>query len=319
MNMNKALILAGFCGAIVMFASGFGALRANVTPPDTLHSTLETIDIATKTRTVVYTAAQHFEAPNWTRDGANFLFNMEGRIYRLPVTGGTPVALETGFANKINNDHGIAPDSKFLAISDGSQGDGKSLVYLVPFEGGAPRRITQNSPSYWHGWSPDGKTLAFVGQRNGDFDIYTIPAAGGDETRLTTAPGLDDGPEYTPDGKYIYFNSVRSGLMQIWRMRPDGSEQERITHDDFNNWFPHFSPDGQWMVMLSYDKSVDGHPANKDVSLRLMSMKDGKITVLTTLFGGQGTINVPSWAPDSKRLAFVSYKLVPAAADGAGK
>lgn len=316
MNMNKALFLAGLFCSIVIVASGFGALHASAytnaaSAEGTLHSTLETIDIATKARTAVYTAAQHFEAPNWTHDGANFLFNMEGRIYKLPATGGAPVALDTGFAIACNNDHGIAPDSKFIAISDGSQGDKQSVVYLVPFEGGAPRRITQNSPSYWHGWSPDGKTLAFVGQRNGDFDIYSIPAAGGDETRLTTAKGLDDGPEYTPDGRYIYFNSVRTGLMQIWRMRPDGSEQERITHDDFNNWFPHFSPDGQWMVMLSYDKTVEGHPPNKDVSLRLMSMKDGKISVLATLFGGQGTINVPSWAPDSKRLAFVSYKLVP--------
>ncbi len=194
-------------------------------------------------------------------------------------------------------------------------------MYLVPIGGGTSRRITQNSPSYWHGWSPDGKTLAFVGQRNGDFDIYTLPADGGsasagadsriEETRLTTAKGLDDGPEYSPDGKYIYFNSERGGHMQIWRMRPDGSEQEQVFSDDYNNWFPHISPDGQWMVFLTYDKSVTGHPENKDVMLRLMSLSDKKIGILATLFGGQGTINVPSWSPDSKQVAFVSYQLVP--------
>ena len=176
------------------------------------------------------------------------------------------------FANRCNNDHGISPDGTQLAISDNSQGDHESLVYIVPIGGGTPRRITQKSPSYWHGWSPDGKTLAFVGQRNGEFDIYTIPAAGGEETRLTTAKGLDDGPEYSPDGKYIYFNSERTGHMQIWRMKPDGSEQEQVFSDDLNNWFPHISPDGQWMVFLTYGADVTGHPENKDVMLRLMSL-----------------------------------------------
>ena len=185
-----------------------------------------------------------------------------------------------------------------------------SLVYVVPITGGTPKRLTQNAPSYWHGWSPDGKTLAFVGQRNGDFDIYTIPVADGDETRLTTAKGLDDGPEYSPDGQYIYFNSERTGHMQIWRMKADGSEQEQVFSDDYNNWFPHVSPDGKWMVFLTYEKDVTGHPENKDVMLRLMNMDDKKITVLAKLFGGQGTINVPSWSPDSKSVAFVSYRFI---------
>jgi len=305
MHKNGNSAVATLC---VLMMSCFSWARSSP-PTATLFSKLETIDIESKVRTVVYGAPEHFEAPNWTRDGAFFLFNQNGRIYRLPVSGGKPEVIDTGFAIRCNNDHGISPDSKFLAISDQSQGDHNSVVYTVPFGGGAPHRITQNSPSYWHGWSPDGSTLAFVGERNGDFDIYSIPAAGGAESRLTTAKGLDDGPEYSPDGGYIYFNSVRTGIMQIWRMRPDGSEQEQITHDDFNDWFPHISPDGKWMVILSYDKSVTGHPPNKDVTLRLMSLEDGKISVLARLFGGQGTINVPSWSPDSKRLAFVSYEL----------
>jgi len=283
-------------------------------PPSTttarLFSTLETVTIASTDRRVVYVASGRFEAPNWTRD-AMFLFNRNGRIERLPVTGGSPEVIDTGFATRCNNDHGISPDGKWLAISDQSQENHQSLVYIVPISGGAPRRITQKSPSYWHGWSPDGKTLAFVGQRDGEFDIYTIPAAGGDETRLTTAKGLDDGPEYSPDGRYIYFNSERTGHMQIWRMRADGSEQEQITHDELNNWFPHVSPDSQWMVFLTYDRSVTGHPENQDVMLRLMSLSDKKVNVLAKLFGGQGTINVPSWSPDSKQLAFVSYQLLP--------
>jgi TolB protein len=283
---------------------------ASAAPP-VLYSTLETVTIASTDRRVVYTAASHFEAPNWSHDGTYFLFNREGHILRLPVTGGTPTNIDTGMATHCNNDHGISPDAHWLAISDSSQPDHQSRVNVVPIGGGTPRLVTKNAPSYWHGWSPDGKTLAFVGQRNGEFDIYTIPFTGGDETRLTTAKGLDDGPEYSPDGKYIYFNSERTGHMQIWRMHADGSVQEQVTFDDFNNWFPHISPDSKWMVFLTYGKDVTGHPPNKDVQLRLMSLSDGKITVLAKLFGGQGTINVPSWSPDSLKVAFVSYQLLP--------
>ena len=299
---------------------------AAATKSSTLYSALEVITIASTDRRVVYIAPERFEAPNWMPDGKTLLFNRNGRIEEISVKGVASQTLDTGFATRCNNDHLISPDGTQLGISDNSQEDHQSLVYIVPIGGGAPRRITQKSPSYLHGWSPDGKTLAFVGERNGDFDIYTIPAAGGpaasnEETRLTTAKGLDDGPEYTHDGQYIYFNSERTGHMQIWRMRADGSEQEQVTFGEDNDWFPHISPDGQWMVFLTFDKSVSGHPENKDVSLRLMNLKDAttpgsnfksaKITVLAKLFGGQGTINVPSWSPDGKQLAFVSYQLAP--------
>ena len=200
------------------------------------------------------------------------------------------------------------------AISDGSQSDHESSVYIVPFAGGTPRRVTKNSPSYWHGWSPDGSILAFTGQRGDNFDIYTIPVNGGEERRLTTAPGLDDGPEYSPDGAWIYFNSERTGHMQIWRMRADGKDQEQVTFDANNDWFPHISPDGKWMVYLAYESGVTGHPPDKEVTLNLMSMTDKTTKVIAKLFGGQGTINVPSWSPDSARIAFVSYEYIP---DGA--
>ncbi len=280
---------------------------ANVHP--VLECTLETIAVASADRSVVYRTRDHIEAPNWSHDGKFFLFNAGGRIWKLPVTGGTAEALDTGGQIHCNNDHGLSPDGTQLAISDQTQG-GKSRIYILPVSGGAPRLVTPLAPSYWHGWSPDGNTLAYCAERNGEFDVYTMPVAGGAETRLTTAPGLDDGPEYSPDGKYIYFNSERSGRMQIWRMKPDGYGQEQITSDDYCNWFAHPSPNGRWIVFLSYAKEVKGHPANKDVMLRLMSLADGKIQVLAKLFGGQGTINVPSWSPDSRNVAFVSYQLV---------
>jgi Tol biopolymer transport system component len=282
------------------------ALSAVTGEPTSGGSTLEVVPIGSKDRRIIYSTTNHLEAPNWTRDGKSFIFNSRGHLYKLSVAGGEPEMIDTASAVKCNNDHGLSPDGSQLAISDQSQ-TGKSLIYVLPVTGGTPRQITPVGPSYWHGWSPDGATLAFCGERNGEFDVYTVPATGGEEKRLTTAPGLDDGPEYSPNGAFIYFNSVRSDLMQIWRMKPDGSQQEQVTFDDNNNWFPHLSPDGKWLAFLTYGKEVDGHPANKNVMLRLMPVGGGKIEVLAKLFGGQGTMNVPSWSPDSKQLAFVSY------------
>ena len=274
-----------------------------------LHCTLETIPVRARDRRAMYHTVEHIEAPNWSRDGLFFIFNSGGRLYRLPVGGDRPELINTGFANGCNNDHGLSPDGARLAVSDQSRG-GKSLIYVLPVTGGAPRQVTTAAPSYWHGWSPDGSTLAFCGERNGEFDIYTIPTEGGEEKRLTTAKGLDDGPDYTADGNYIYFNSERTGTMQIWRMKPDGSQQEPVTSDEFNNWFPHPSPDGKWLAFLSYEKGVVGHPANQIVRLRLMPLAGGRIEEMAKFFGGQGTINVPSWSPDSQRLAYVSYELL---------
>ncbi len=274
----------------------------------TLFSTLETVNIGSKDRRAVYCTTNHLEAPNWAPAGTHLLFNSNGRIYRMPVKGGEPQVIDTGFANRCNNDHGLSPDGTQLVISDQSQAR-HSLIYTLPVTGGVPRQITQRGPSYWHGWSPDGRTLSYCAERNGEFDVYTIPATGSAETRLTIASGLDDGPEYSPDGRTIYFNSERSGTMQIWRMRPDGSDQVQVTADAYNNWFPHPSPDGRWIVFLSYENDVQGHPANQDVTLRIMPANGGSPAVLAKLFGGQGTINVPSWSPDSRQIAFVSYQL----------
>lgn len=313
---DAAIETARFTGVKLQLDPQKGAAVLNQ-----LHSTLETIYIASKDRKVLHHAAGHFEAPNWAPDGSYLLFNSQGRLYRIPATGGIPTMLDTGFANKCNNDHGLSADGTRLAISDQSA-TGKSLIYVLPAAGGTPKQVTSLGPSYWHGWSPDGKRLAYCAERNGEYDVYTISAEGGTEQRLTTAKGLDDGPEYSPDGKWIYFNSDRTGLMQIWRMRTDGSEQEMVTDDQFNNWFPHPSPDGKWIVFLSYENDVTGHPANKNVRLRLMpadpadhtdagALRSG-IQELAGLFGGQGTINVPSWSPDSRNVAFVSYELLPA-------
>jgi TolB protein len=277
-----------------------------------LESRLEVISVGTGEREVVYTTREHIEAPNWSRDGRSFLFNQGGHLYTLSRAGGQPRLLDTGSAGRLNNDHGLSPDGHWLAISHSPGQD--SLIYVLPADGGEPRLVTALGPSYWHGWSPDGKTLVYCARRNGDYDIYAISAdaeRSTEEKRLTTAPGLDDGPDYAPDGRIILFNSERTGRMRIWRMNADGSDQRQVTFDDeYADWFPHPSPDGQWVAFLSYDKQVEGHPANKDVALRIMPLAGGEPRVLARLFGGQGTINVPSWSPDSRSLAFVSYRLI---------
>jgi WD40 repeat protein len=260
-------------------------------------------------RTIVYSSPDSIQAPNWTRDGKALIYNSKGRLYRFDLTTNSPSPIDTDFATNNNNDHVLSFDGKMIGISHHAKEDqNRSNVYTVPLQGGKPTRITSIGPSYLHGWSPDGKSLVFTGGRDGNFDIYKIPSKGGAEQRLTTYQGLDDGPEYTPDGKYIYFNSTRSGLMQLWRMKPDGSEQEQVTDDEFNNWFPHISPDGRWIVFLSFSKDVkpDDHPFYKQVYIRIMPAEGGLPRVKAYLYGGQGTINVPSWSPDSRRIAFVS-------------
>ncbi|MCX6952865.1 MAG: hypothetical protein NTV51_11975 [Verrucomicrobia bacterium] len=273
-------------------------------------TSLETLVVATGERRLVHRERSLFEAPNWSRDGKHLLINRAGGMFTIPVTGGEPTRLHTGTVDRCNNDHGLSFDGRWLAISSGGGKEG-SQIYIVPSTGGEPRLVTPTGPSYWHGWSPDGQTLVYCARREGNFDIYSIPAAGGPERRLTTADGLDDGCEYTSDGTKIYFNSERTGVMQIWRMNPDGSAQEPVTTDpNFADWFAHPSPDGKWLVFVSFDKSVKGHPANQNVTLRLMPLAGGKPKVIATLFGGQGTINVPSWSPDSTQIAFVSYRHV---------
>ncbi|MCB9059611.1 MAG: PD40 domain-containing protein [Calditrichae bacterium] len=276
---------------------------------DYIGSHLEIMDIKSGHRTIMHSVRNSLQAPNWTADGKYLIYNRDGLLYTFNIKTSDIEVLETGFANRNNNDHVLSFDGKHMGISNHSKiRDDKSLIYIVPLEGGDPAQVTAFGPSYLHGWSPDGKDMVFTGGRNGQYDIYKIDTAGKMETQLTNTPGLDDGAEYTPDGKHIYFNSNRSGTMQIWRMKPDGSEQEQITFDEYNNWFPHISPDGKWIVFLSYMKDVPSgdHPFYKNVYLRLMPVDGGQPKVIAYVYGGQGTINVPSWSPDSKKIAFVS-------------
>jgi Tol biopolymer transport system component len=275
---------------------------------------LETMNVFDGKRMVIFEKPSRFEAPNWMPDGKKLLFNMDGILYKIPVEGGKLEKLNTGFANSINNDHGISFDGKLLAISNQRKGlpGGGSTVYVLPLKGGVPKLITENTPSYWHGWAPDNKELVYVAQRNGIpiYNIYRNSIEGGKEVALTNNKEGEhvDGCEYSPDGKYIYYNGSHTGTMQIWRMKPDGTGREQLTSDNYNNWFPHISPDGKWIVLISFnsDVSMNDHPSYKRVMLRIMPASGGEPKVIAYLYGGQGTINVPSWSPDSKQIAFVS-------------
>ena len=298
---------------------------------DYIGSRLEVLNVTSGHRNVYYTSRVPFEAPNWLPDGSALIYNASGndaatrgRLWKFDLVTRTPSLIDTGFAIRNNNDHVLSFDGTQLAISDQSTGDGQSTIFTLPTRGGVPKRITPLSPSYMHGWTPDAKWLVYTGGRRAkptdphEYDIYKIASDGsGREINLTNNPGLDDGPEVSPDGKWIYFNSVRSGQMQIWRMRADCGPKEkncgaaeRVTNDHkFNDWFPHFSPDGKWIAIISYGLDIQptDHPYYKHCYLRLMPA-DGSAPpkVIAYVYGGQGTINVPSWSPDGTHLAFVS-------------
>jgi TolB protein len=276
------------------------------------YSILETVDIHTGERTVLKEFETVIEAPNWTQDGKTLVYNSQGKMYTYALATGEINEIDTDFAIDCNNDHVLSPDNTQLAISHFTNEDATSRIYTLPLAGGLPTLVTERGPSYLHGWSPDGERLAYCAERGGQYDVYSISVNGGEETQLTDEPGLDDGPEYSPDGKHIWFNSTRTGLMQVWRMAVDGSEQTHMVQEEANCWFPHVSSDGVWVVYIAYGKDdveAGDHPANKHVELRLVSAEDGESKTIVKLFGGQGTMNVNSWSPDNRTLAFVSYRL----------
>lgn len=296
-----------------------GTLSALAQQPSPIVSYLEIYDLEKGTHSILKEFPYLVEAPNWTPDGKWLVINKGGRLYKTASDGSTDlIEINTGDIRQCNNDHVISADGKWIVFSSNDPANTKghnSYVYIVPFEGGSPQKITPDGPSYLHGISPDGKNVAYCAFRGpgNDADVYYMPVKGGKEVRLTDAPGLDDGPEYSMDGKHIWFNSVRSGRMQVWRMKADGKDQTQMTFDeDMNSWFPHISPDGRKVVYIAYhDYEVEpgAHTANQNVQLRMIPAEGGEPQVLVELFGGQGTINVNSWSPDSRKFAYISYRI----------
>jgi Tol biopolymer transport system component len=275
---------------------------------------LVVIDITTGQTSVIWEARELFEAPNWTLDGKWLIFNGDGRLWRISPDGTDgPHRIDTAPIEDLNNDHVLAPDGKtiFLSAND-------SHLYRVPLAGGQPVRISSDQGAgyrhFLHGISPDGATLSYVAYTPGPvMRLAVMPARGGAVTHLTDGAHPVDGPEFSPDGAWLYYNGEapdrRPGHAQLYRMRPDGSEAQQLTHDERVNWFPHVSPDGQWMSYISFPPGTLGHPADHAVILRLARPDGSAPRDLDAFNGGQGTINVPSWAPDSQRLAYVRYPI----------
>jgi TolB protein len=300
---NIKLLLIALCTTLTTFAQ----------VPQNLESELVLLNVKTGKEKVILREKRHFEAPNWSRDGKYLIINSNGLLEKVSVKGEKLGIIDTGFANRCNNDHGLSFDGKWLIVSHNdptvtAQG-GNSRIFILPLSGGVPRLITGNAPSYWHGVSPDNQWVVYCAMRNGEWDVYKSHMITDEEIRLTNAKGLDDGPEYSYDGKWIYFNSNRTGRMHIYRMRPDGSEQTQLTNDEYDNWFPHPGPDNRSIAYIAYiEDQQGGHPFGKDVKLRLLDVETSQIRDLTPVFyGGQGTLNVHSWSPDGKNIAFVRY------------
>ncbi|MFD3408398.1 transporter [Aquirufa sp. HETE-83D] len=289
------------------------SLSAQIPAGKKVISSLYVYDLDSGKSELILTEKRHFEAPNWSRDGQYLLINAYGKLEKISPTGVKLGELNTGSVDKANNDHGYSFDGKSLYISSAKAEikEHTSFIYKVSSEGGNPVQLTPLTPSYWHGISPDGKTMVYCAARNGNYDVYAMSSNGGDEIRLTSTEGLDDGPEYAPDGKHIYINSYRSGMMQIWRMKADGSEPEQMTFDAHSNWFAHIAPNNQVATIITYmEDQKQAHPFGHQVKLRLLDLKTKAVKDLTDAFyGGQGTINVPSWSPDGQKFAYVRYAL----------
>lgn len=282
-------------------------------------SRILTLDVTTGEARVIHESADVlYEAPNWALDGSALYINGDGHLFRLAIEAGAePERIDLGDIPELNNDHVLDPDGEHVFVSAQD-----FHIYRAPLAGGEAVRVTSDDGGrlhFLHGVSPDGSTLAYIGITPGadgnwsSANVFTVPAAGGEGAQLTDDEFPDDGSEYSPDGEWIYFNSERArtqpGHAQLFRMRPDGTGAEQLTFDERVNWFPHVSPDGSKVAYISFPPGTLGHPENLDVIIRLCAPDGSDPRDLRRLFGGQGTINVPSWSPDSTTIAFVEYPL----------
>ncbi|MBB93767.1 MAG: hypothetical protein CML68_04060 [Rhodobacteraceae bacterium] len=272
-----------------------------------MRASLEIFDLDSGTTQVLLDTDRHVEAPNWSPDGSYLLVNADGGLFRVSLARPALVPVDTGRHLRLNNDHGISPTGWAIALSDKTDTGDKSCIYLMDTDGGAPVRVTDKVPSWYHGWSPDGATITYTCVRDGAFGIATLRLEDRRETLVVGGGGHYDGPDFTPDGRWIWFNSDRGGSMDLWRIRPDGRGAQQMTEGDRIEWFPHPSPDGAHVLYLSYPPGTENHPFGRQVELRLMPAGGGAPRILLALYGGQGTLNVPCWSPDSRRFAFVRY------------
>lgn len=310
--MTSSLLVRTSLSSSSLFVLLGLAAAVSAQTPAAVTSTLNTINLAPGSQPVaVYSRSGYFEAPNWTRDGSSLVFDANGGVLTVSSRpGAKPEPLPISDLLGCGGSHGLSPDGHTIAVTCHTADAPEARVYLIPFPGGgAPRPLTHLPASYFHSWSADGRTVFFTHPDRGSGNIFSVRLDGSGEHAITTGSGISDDPDISPDGRLLYFNSDRSGSMQIWRMHPDGTTPEQLTHDDHVNWTPHPSPDGRYVVFLSYEPGTTGHPTNRPVSLRLLTLATGQTRTLVSFIGGSGSINVPSWSPNSDQLAYVSYAL----------
>ncbi|MEO8244194.1 MAG: hypothetical protein ABI832_17965 [bacterium] len=272
-----------------------------------MRSSLEVYDLASGTARALLQSDQVIEAPNWHPDGY-LLVNSGGGLYRVPLDAPRLLPVDTGFARRCNNDHGFSRDGDHILFS--SHRDRGAEIFRIPVTGGDPELLSPDAPSWFHGTAPDGRGMVYVAARGGTrvIDVFT-KAWDQPEVRLTKGEGQCDGPEYSADGTLIYYNCDRTGRAQIWVMQANGTRQRQLFADDQVNWFPHPSPDGRHILYLAYPTGTEGHPRDLPVALCLMSPDGSDRRRVLEFTGGQGSINVPCWSPDSRAFAFLRYRL----------
>ncbi len=256
------------------------------------------------------------EAPNWSLDGRSLFLNGHGLLWRLSVDSPDQGLHEVVFDGlpELNNDHVLDPDGAhiYLSAADGH-------IYRGALVGGPVERVTPDDGMwhFLHGVSPDGSRLAYVQiadlAQPGKLALLAPPRP---PVVVDTGSGHLDGPEWSPDGQWIYFNteafSDRPGHAQLARIPDPAGASEQLVVSDTVDWFPHLSPDARWASYIAFPPGTTGHPADLDVDVRLVDTSDWSTPVQSyPLFGGQGTINVNSWAPDSAAFAFVAYPMTP--------
>jgi catechol 2,3-dioxygenase-like lactoylglutathione lyase family enzyme len=281
-----------------------------------LHSALQTLSIQDQFRRamMIRTAPGRLRSPNWAPDRKSIYVHEDGRLRKIPYltpdAGGVPQDIPVGTLVDCSGNFGLSPDGKYLAVTCAETKGGRHEVHVLPAGGSdTPRKLTHSaSGSFFHAWAPDSQTIAFTRGSAGKADLFTIPLAGGAETRLTSDT-LNDGPDYTPDGKLIYFDSSRSGSTQIWRMKSDGTGAEQVTDDDAVNSSPHVSPDGKFVAFLS--QPADSDQGITDATLKVMSLGDGMIRPIVDFQGNRDSFSMYGWG-DGTHLAFVGYHRVAA-------
>lgn len=252
------------------------------------------------------------EAPNWSIDGRSLYVNGDGRLWRLDIDDPSQLQ-EVRFDSlpAINNDHVLSADGRsvFMSAMDGH-------IYRGSLDGGAVTRVSPDDGKwhFLHGVSGDASRIAYV--ELGSFDeagrLVVAPSDGSGGSVVDTGPRHLDGPEWSPGEEWLYFNTEAftdaPGHAQLARIPDGGGALERLLESDTVDWFPHLSPDGSFATYIVFPAGTLGHPADLDVEVRLVETSDWSTPLAThALFGGQGTLNVNSWGPDSDRFAFVGY------------